>query len=58
MNRRCGLMPSRARGFDRDRYPAWRDWAAAAMPHARRAAARERLRQAGVMDLPDAEMGW
>jgi hypothetical protein len=46
------------RGFDRDRYPAWRDWAAGANGHARRAAALERLRQAGIMDLPGAAMGW
>jgi hypothetical protein len=46
------------RGFDRDRYPAWRDWAAAAPAHRRRAATLERLRQAGVMDLPGAELGW
>ena len=46
------------RGFDRDRYPAWRDWAAEAPAHRRRAASLERLRQAGVMDLPGAELGW
>jgi hypothetical protein len=46
------------RGFDRDRYPAWRDWAAGAAGHTRRAGALERLRRAGVMDLPGAEMGW
>jgi len=46
------------RGFDRDRYPAWRDWAAGAVRHARRAAALERLRQARVMDLPGADTGW
>jgi hypothetical protein len=46
------------RGFDRDRYPAWRDWAAGAPGHRRRAATLERLRQAGVMDLPGAETGW
>jgi len=35
------------RGFDRDRYPAWRDWAAGAAGHARRAATLDRLRRAG-----------
>jgi len=46
------------RGFDRDRYPAWRDWAAGAAGHPRRAALLQRLRQAGVLDLPGAETGW
>ena len=46
------------RGFDRDRYPAWRDWAAGAPAHPRRAATLQRLRQVGVMDLPGAQMGW
>lgn len=46
------------RGFDRERYPAWRDWVAAAPAHPRRAATLERLRQVGVMDLPGAELGW
>ena len=46
------------RGFDRDRYPVWRDWAAGAAGHERRAAALERLERAGVMDLPGAQMGW
>ena len=46
------------RGFDRDRYPAWRDWAAGAPGRPRRAATLERLRQAGVMDLPGAKVGW
>jgi hypothetical protein len=46
------------RGFDRDRYPAWRDWAAENPAHPRRATTLERLRQVGVMDLPGAEMGW
>ena len=31
------------RGFDRDRYPAWRDWAAGATAHRRRAATLERF---------------
>lgn len=46
------------RGFDRDRYPAWRDWAAGAPADRRRAATLARLRRAGVMDLPGAETGW
>ena len=46
------------RGFDRDRYPAWRDWTAGAPAHPRRTATLERLRQAGVMDLPGADIGW
>jgi Phytanoyl-CoA dioxygenase (PhyH) len=52
------VLEQGSRGFDRDRYPAWRDWAAATPAHPRRAATLERLRRAGVMDLPGAEMGW
>jgi hypothetical protein len=40
------------RGFDTGRYPTWRDWLADAAAHPRRAAVIERMRQAGVLDLP------
>jgi Phytanoyl-CoA dioxygenase (PhyH) len=46
------------RGFDRERYPTWRDWLAAAPLHPRRAEVAERLRRLGVLDLPGAEIGW
>jgi hypothetical protein len=46
------------RGFDRDRYPIWRDWLAGAAAHPRRAGVIERMRQAGVLDLPGARDGW
>ncbi len=46
------------RGFDRERYPVWRDWLANPDGTRRRAAVVERLRAAGVLDLPGAELGW
>ena len=46
------------RGFDRDRYPAWRDWLGDAAAHPRRAGVIERMRHAGVLDLPGARDGW
>jgi hypothetical protein len=46
------------RGFDRGRYPVWRDWLADAAAHPRRAAVIERMRHAGVLDLPGARDGW
>jgi hypothetical protein len=46
------------RGFDRGRYPVWRDWLAGAAAHPRRAGVIERMRQAGVLDLPGARDGW
>jgi hypothetical protein len=46
------------RGFDRHRYPVWRDWLGDAAAHPRRAPVIERLRQAGVLDLPGAGDGW
>jgi hypothetical protein len=46
------------RGFDRNRYPAWRDWLAGAGAHPCRATLIERMRQAGVLDLPGAMEGW
>jgi hypothetical protein len=45
------------RGFDRDRYPVWRDWLDGAGAHPRRARAIERMRYAGVLDLPGARDG-
>jgi len=45
-------------GFDRDRYPVWRDWLDAAAAHPRRAPVIERMRQAGIMGLPGARDGW
>jgi Phytanoyl-CoA dioxygenase (PhyH) len=46
------------RGFDRDRYPVWRDWIADAAAHPRRADVIERMRYAGVLDLTGARDGW
>jgi hypothetical protein len=46
------------RGFDRDRYPVWRDWIAGAAAHPCRAGVIERMRHAGILDLPGAEDGW
>jgi hypothetical protein len=46
------------RGFDRDRYPVWRDWLADAAAHPRRAPVIDRMRQAGILDLPGAQDGW
>jgi hypothetical protein len=46
------------RGFDRDRYPVWRDWLGDAAGHPRRAPVIRRMRQAGVLDLPGARDGW
>jgi hypothetical protein len=46
------------RGFDRNRYPLWRDWLAGAAAHPRRAGVIERMRRAGVLDLPGAQDGW
>ena len=46
------------RGFDTGRYPVWRDWLADASAHSRRAGVIERMRHAGVLDLPGARDGW
>ncbi|HZT65168.1 MAG TPA: phytanoyl-CoA dioxygenase family protein [Acidimicrobiales bacterium] len=46
------------RGFDRDRYPIWRDWVAEAGSHLRHAQMVERLRADGVLDLPGSDIGW
>jgi hypothetical protein len=46
------------RGFDRTRYPVWRDWLAGAAAHPRRGAVIERMRHAGILDLPGARDGW
>ena len=46
------------RGFDRQRYPTWRDWLANPDSHPRRAEVIERMHSAGVFDLPGAELGW
>jgi hypothetical protein len=46
------------RGFDRERYPTWRDWLADAPLHSRRAQVAECLRRLGALDLPGAEIGW
>jgi hypothetical protein len=48
----------RYRGFDRERYPTWRDWLAGAPLHPRRAPVAERLRRVGALDVPGAEIGW
>jgi hypothetical protein len=46
------------RGFDRDRYPVWRDWLGDAAAYPRRAPVIERMRHAGILDLPGARDGW
>jgi hypothetical protein len=46
------------RGFDRDRYPVWRDWLDGAAAYPRRDGVIGRMRQAGVLDLPGARDGW
>jgi len=46
------------RGFDRSRYPVWRDWLGAAASHPRRAPVIGRMRRAGALDLPGALDGW
>ena len=46
------------RGFDRSRYPIWRDWLAEAVTHPRRREVANRLRTTGVLDLDGAELGW
>jgi hypothetical protein len=46
------------RGFDHDRYPVWREWLINPEEHTRRAAIIDRLRAAGVLDLPGATLGW
>ena len=46
------------RSFDSGRYPVWRDWLAGAAAHPRRAPVIERMRRAGVLDLPGALEGW
>jgi hypothetical protein len=46
------------RGFDTGRYPLWRDWLADADAHPRRARVIERMRQAGILDLPGGREGW
>jgi hypothetical protein len=46
------------RGFDTGRYPVWRDWLADTAAHPRRAGVIERMRHAGILDLPGARNGW
>lgn len=46
------------RGFDTGCYPTWRDWLAGAAAYPRRARVIERMRQAGVLDLPATQDGW
>ena len=46
------------RGFERDRYPVWRDWLANPRHHPRRAEVIDRLSAARVLDLPGADIGW
>jgi hypothetical protein len=54
----AGSFEQKFRGFDRERYPVWRDWLANPDGRRRRAAVIEGLRAAGVLDLPGAELGW
>jgi Phytanoyl-CoA dioxygenase (PhyH) len=46
------------RGIDTGRYPIWRDWLTDAAAHPRRAGVIERMRHAGILDLPGARDGW
>jgi hypothetical protein len=46
------------RGFDHDCYPIWRDWPGDTAAHPRRAPVIERMRHAGILDLPGARDGW
>jgi hypothetical protein len=46
------------RGFNRQRYPIWRDWLADARSHPKRLRLVESMRAAGVLDLPGADIGW
>jgi hypothetical protein len=46
------------RGFDTGHYPIWRHWLPGAAAHPRRAQVIERMRRAGVLDLPGARDGW
>lgn len=46
------------RGFDRERYPVWRDWGENGQGNARRHELIERMRAVGVLDLPGAAIGW
>lgn len=46
------------RGFDRERYPVWRDWVIDPELHSRRGTLIERMGRTGIMDLPGAELGW
>jgi hypothetical protein len=46
------------RGFDRDRYPVWRDWLDGTAAHPGREGVIGRMRRAGVLDLPGARDGW
>jgi hypothetical protein len=45
-------------GFDRGRYPVWRDWLDGAAAYPRREPVIGRMREAGVLDLPGARDGW
>ncbi len=46
------------RGFDRERYPIWRDWLADGDGSPDRAVVTERMRAAGLLDLSGAQVGW
>jgi Phytanoyl-CoA dioxygenase (PhyH) len=46
------------RGFDRERYPMWRDWLANPGDNPRRAEIIESLRAAGILELAGADLGW
>ncbi|MHB1533345.1 MAG: hypothetical protein ACYC1D_01780 [Acidimicrobiales bacterium] len=46
------------RGFDRERYPLWRNWLGEEAAHPRRGPVIERMRTAGILGLPGAEVGW
>ena len=53
-----GSFEQAFRGFDRERYPAWRDWLENPSGDRRRATVIDRLRAAGVLDRPGWDVGW
>ena len=53
-----GSFEQAFRGFDRERYPAWRDWLENPRRDRRRAIVTDRLRGTGVLDRPGSDVGW
>ena len=53
-----GAFEQAFRGFDRERYPAWRDWLENPIGDRRRATVIGRLRATGVLARPGSDVGW